>query len=286
MCQTSTAVVYLCTDDDPAGLRLCAEWCEARAVAEGLAVAEVVTDADVLLPRAERPGWRRVTELIAAGSVSVVVTLNRRMVADGPKAWRRLAADLDGQGVALLTLRRSAVGERRALVHRVAINATGPDPEARLECLGPAKDVLRGAVKGWGITGEGLDDVLTVAYELVVNAVRHSAPGRIEAVLRLAPDGARVGIEVHDLTRRMPRMPEGAFGDDRGESGRGLLMVDALAAHWGADATEDGKRVWAEVGLSEPVSVPELSRAARRALVLTDVVGVSRMRAVPRLGIS
>ncbi|MFF2041020.1 hypothetical protein ACFVVX_11365 [Kitasatospora sp. NPDC058170] len=126
MCQTSTAVVYLCTDDDPTGRRLCAEWCEARAVAEGLEVAEVVTDANVLLPPAERPGWRRVNELVAAGSVCVVVTLNRRMVADGPKAWRRLAADLDRRGVALLTLRRSVGG--------AAADVQEPHPEWHAPC--------------------------------------------------------------------------------------------------------------------------------------------------------
>lgn len=164
----------------------------------------------------------------------------------------------------------------------VTVNATDPDPTARLECAGPVKVVIRSAAERWGITGDGLSDLLTVAYELVVNAVRHSPPGRHQAALHLSPDGRRVMVEVYDHSHRMPRVPTQAFGDGQAESGRGLLVVAGLSTKWGANPTLSGKRIWAEVELPEPVQVPELSRAAHRARVITDAIAVSRMRAVPR----
>ncbi|MFC8450252.1 ATP-binding protein [Kitasatospora sp. NPDC057223] len=167
-------------------------------------------------------------------------------------------------------------------MHRVTIRATSPDLAGRLGCLGPVKDALRDVAEGWGISGDGLGDVMTVAYELVVNALRYSPPGLLQAALLLSPDGDRVVVEVYDLTTRMPRVPDGAFGDDEAECGRGLLMVGALSAQCGANVTAGGKRVWAELVLPAPVSVPKLSRAVRRDVVLAEALRTSHLRAVPR----
>ncbi|MET9611742.1 hypothetical protein [Kitasatospora indigofera] len=98
------ALVYLCTEDDPSGHQVCIAWCEARAAAEDLAVGEVVVDVDANQPLAARPGWLRVAELIAAGGVGLVVTLNRGMVAHPPRAWERIVAGMDEQRVRLLTV--------------------------------------------------------------------------------------------------------------------------------------------------------------------------------------
>ncbi|MFD7131933.1 ATP-binding protein [Streptomyces sp. NPDC059894] len=99
--------------------------------------------------------------------------------------------------------------------------------------------------------------VALVVGELAANAVRHGrVPGR-DWRLRLRLDRASglVRIEVADAAagKRPPAAPPEPLPD--GESGRGLLLVDALAVRWGTAARHPvGKTVWAEV----PVDVPGL----------------------------
>jgi hypothetical protein len=63
-------------------------------------------------------------------------------------------------------------------------------------------------------------------------------------------------IEVHDFDVRLPRM---AGPDSSAETGRGLVLVDALAKRWGARPTADGKVVWVEL---EPSRLTAAFRAA------------------------
>ncbi|MET9611743.1 ATP-binding protein [Kitasatospora indigofera] len=167
----------------------------------------------------------------------------------------------------------------RGLVYRLTIKATSPDLETRLSCTETVRSALRSVAVDWGIDGEALADLLTVGYELVVNAVKHTPPGWLQAVLHLSPDGDRVIVEVHDLSRRLPHVASDALANEVQESGRGLLMVGGLSVRWGVAATAGGKRVWAELALPAPVPVPVLTRQARRAYVIADVVRASRLRA-------
>ncbi|BEP14583.1 hypothetical protein acdb102_28940 [Acidothermaceae bacterium B102] len=87
-------------------------------------------------------------------------------------------------------------------------------------------------------------DTELVVTELVANAVRHAGT---EITVRLAaiagtPGGVRA--EVSDSSTR-PVRPRQASALE--ESGRGLLLVDILSSRWGADATTEGKTVWAEL---------------------------------------
>ncbi|MEV5428336.1 ATP-binding protein [Streptomyces sp. NPDC052701] len=95
--------------------------------------------------------------------------------------------------------------------------------------------------------------VALVVGELAANAVRHGrVPGR-DFLLRLRLDEASglVRIEVADAAaeKRPPVAPPTSSPD--GESGRGLLLVDALAVRWGSTPRHPvGKTVWAEVEVS------------------------------------
>lgn len=97
--------------------------------------------------------------------------------------------------------------------------------------------------------------VALVVGELAANAVRHGrVPGR-DFGLRLALDLAAglVRIEVADAAsaKRPPAAPPSSYPE--GESGRGLLLVDVLAARWGSEPRRPvGKTVWAEVPLEVP----------------------------------
>jgi histidine kinase-like protein len=101
------------------------------------------------------------------------------------------------------------------------------------------------------------DSVELVVSELATKAVRASTgpdgrpkydakTGLPRVGLRLSSDRAHVLIEVGDQDPRMP-MAKAAGPDD--ESGRGLMLVEALCERWGCDMSPgwNGKLVWAEV---------------------------------------
>ncbi len=88
---------------------------------------------------------------------------------------------------------------------------------------------------------EDLMDVILVLDELVSNALRHGKPPQR---VRLARLPGRLRIEVDDSAER-PAAPRPA--SDNG--GRGLALIEACAAAWGQDRRENGKTVWAELGV-------------------------------------
>ncbi|MEU8709913.1 ATP-binding protein [Streptomyces sp. NPDC048565] len=91
------------------------------------------------------------------------------------------------------------------------------------------------------------DTVSLVVGELAANAVTHGlVPGR-DALLRLSrARGGRLRVEVGDTRgERLPAASTGLPVDE--ETGRGLILVAALAEEWGVTAREGapGKTVWA-----------------------------------------
>lgn len=113
-----------------------------------------------------------------------------------------------------------------------------------------ARRIARYRLDQWGIPyeSEWSRAVAHVVAELAANAATHGrVPGRdIELRLLLMADVVRV--EVTD-TRGESGPPEAPrLPDDEAESGRGLVLVAALAVRWGVDARSVGKTVWALVG--------------------------------------
>ncbi|GGT39559.1 ATP-binding protein [Streptomyces chromofuscus] len=100
------------------------------------------------------------------------------------------------------------------------------------------------------------DTVTLVVAELAANAVLHGrVPGR-DFELRLTYDrtAGLVRVEVSDTHPGHPELPEPAvrLSADTG-SGRGLLLVEAVADRWGVvGRTGPGKTVWAECAVFIP----------------------------------
>jgi anti-sigma regulatory factor (Ser/Thr protein kinase) len=107
----------------------------------------------------------------------------------------------------------------------------------------------------WGLAGLA-DTAELVVSELVTNGVKASAglawswyegrrvPGRPPVRLWLESDGRRLLIRVWDGSESLPQRPA---PDLEGTGGRGLLLVEALAADWGTCPADgaSGKVVWA-----------------------------------------
>ena len=82
--------------------------------------------------------------------------------------------------------------------------------------------------------------------ELVTNALLHGHSG---VRLRVQGHAARVRVEVLDDSPAPVRLR--AFSD-HSTTGRGLALVDALAASWGSDTLGgNGKCVWFELEVGE-----------------------------------
>lgn len=104
-----------------------------------------------------------------------------------------------------------------------------------------ARRFVDSVLAGWGC--ESLrDDALLLVSELVTNAATH-ADSACQVVLRHLPD--RLRVEVHDGDARHQPVPQPY--DVTAQHGRGLLIVDRVAARWGTDHRGDGKVVWFEL---------------------------------------
>ena len=99
--------------------------------------------------------------------------------------------------------------------------------------------VLEGAL---GLDGPvGFDDPWEDLPELT-----RREPLAKEFTLRLRRGERSVWVEVLDKDLRLPRIRRAGETD---EGGRGLYLVDQLAARWGSRPTNDGKAVWFEIPL-------------------------------------
>ncbi|MFE4594556.1 ATP-binding protein [Streptomyces laurentii] len=89
-----------------------------------------------------------------------------------------------------------------------------------------------------------IDDAAVVITELVSNAVAHGRLASIRVIVaRLS--ATRVRLSVVDRSTNAPMMRTDSNGDQL--RGRGLVLVDALAAAWGTEPYRWGKQVWAEL---------------------------------------
>ena len=115
-----------------------------------------------------------------------------------------------------------------------------PDPAS----VRRARALVRQVCQEAGLSVDAVDAAVLLTSETVTNAFTH---GRSEARLcaRAVARGRRVRVEVSDDDSRHPQR---APRDEDSLSGRGLALVDALAASWGVRDDRYGKTVWFEVG--------------------------------------
>jgi CheY-like chemotaxis protein len=112
-----------------------------------------------------------------------------------------------------------------------------------LSSVAVARDFVRETLAEWGID-DPVDDALLVVSELAANALTHAESSYR---VRLSATALALRIEGDDDGNGTP---EPRPLTDTDESGRGLYLVDSLAASWGMEAGDgEGKRIWAELAL-------------------------------------
>ncbi|GGJ13153.1 ATP-binding protein [Streptomyces brasiliensis] len=100
-------------------------------------------------------------------------------------------------------------------------------------------------LRSWGLPSDPAD---LIVAELAANAVTHGRVAGRSVRLTLHVVGRTLRIEVTDTRGdALPRVQRRAPG---AESGRGLVLLDALADRWGVvQGPRPCKTVWAEVAL-------------------------------------
>jgi len=127
------------------------------------------------------------------------------------------------------------VGQRRVIF----------DLPADRRSAGTARRIVAVTLDAWALPGLRADAQLVVS-EMVSNALMH-APGAASHELQIVRRPTGIRLVVADGSSRPPALRP---TDDRRPGGRGLRIIEALAAAWGCELRADGKQVWAD--LDEP----------------------------------
>jgi len=189
-------------------------------------------------------------------------------------------ATVDALADAALSVAPDTAGDDSAVLVLGVENYDLPVTQASLpkspQAAGDARRRTLETLTSWGLL-EQADVACLLVSEVVTNAIRHSGgsvataeatavtvsagararggggptngagmrpPGGV--TLRLRRGRRAVWVEVFDPD---PRLPTLRRADDSDEGGRGLFLVDVLAARWGARTTLRGKAVWFELTL-------------------------------------
>lgn len=104
-----------------------------------------------------------------------------------------------------------------------------------------ARDFVASAVRSWRMPEMASNELALLTSELATNAVLHA---RTEFTIVVRFSGDSIRVEVGDGSRSSPQRRRAVEEDT---SGRGLNLVEMLAAGWGMLETLHGKRVWFEM---------------------------------------
>lgn len=109
-----------------------------------------------------------------------------------------------------------------------------------LDAPAKARRFVKTNLEAWRVT-EHLDDALLVVSELVTNAVLHAGT---DLTVSVARRNDVIRLAVQDAYRVLPLASD---AETQSPTGRGLVVVAAVARRWGADFADSGKVVWADI---------------------------------------
>jgi anti-sigma regulatory factor (Ser/Thr protein kinase) len=182
--------------------------------------------------------FARLTDRLASGDRE-----NMDVLADGLISDRqRHTLDDD---LALLLMRYDGVqaGEQQD-VARLSIQRYD------LQAVASTRRYLRDLLRRWSCEAL-LDDLQLMLSEVVTNALVHA---QSDVDIRMRRHASGVRVEVQDSSPQPP-IPTVIVADEamnaEAESGRCLLIVDALATAWGSAPAGRGKTTWIEMAMPE-----------------------------------
>jgi len=113
------------------------------------------------------------------------------------------------------------------------------------------RGVLGRLVRSWRLQDRLDDEILTLlTTELATNSLVHTETAATATITYIGP---LVRVEVHDGS---PRMPERKDARSYDIGGRGIALIEEMAADWGSTVTPTGKRTWFDLPVVPPGSGP------------------------------
>jgi len=152
----------------------------------------------------------------------------------GELAWRREAED----DVTLLAVGRTSRRRR----HTAAADLPADPTASSL-----ARRFVRDRLREWAVDEEVSDNAQLCVSELVTNAVIHTGT---QSRIAVRLDDERLLVSVTDRGRR--GIVRQTYDEPMVSSGRGLLIVDTLAAAWSFEHGIEGTTVWFELEADAP----------------------------------
>lgn len=111
-----------------------------------------------------------------------------------------------------------------------------------------ARHRVREDLTGWKVSPNHIDTAVQVISEIATNAVEHTESVRIRLEVQRYPNEIEVSVRDSGPRPRAALTARNGSGNGLAEGGRGLYLVQELAARWGADPTPgNGLRVWAAI---------------------------------------
>ena len=174
-----------------------------------------------------------------------------RRSAPGPRTWRRSptgSRTICGRTPARRTIWPSCCC--------TGCPAPGPPPFRGCGCMSirptrraPRRSAPRCAAR-WTSGGRApsCDNIEVAASELIANALTHTESGALVAMELLPGTPRRIRLEVEDRSSRWPRRRSPG---ETATSGRGLMLIEALADEWGAEPRGAGKALWCEFAVPD-----------------------------------
>ncbi len=218
---------------------------------------------------ARRPAYRNLDVTLAPGSLVALFTdgmIDSRRLGTGAAVRRLGSLIADDRGSNLEVLADRLVRESRParvlddaallLLRFDGPHAEGPPRTGRiaverhdLQGVARVRRFLDDLLVRWGLPALR-DDLDLLATEVVTNALIH-AHSEVEVRLREYPDRVRVDVRDSDPHPPVPSaiLTADAAGNQAAESGRGLLIVEMLAAAWGSSPNGRGKTTWFDVAV-------------------------------------
>ncbi|MEV6104329.1 SpoIIE family protein phosphatase [Streptomyces sp. NPDC051940] len=161
----------------------------------------------------------------------------------GPESYLRPGphADRREDDIALVLLRAAAVPARtvRASARRLQVVV----PRTEQERIADTRAKLRGMLYDWE-PAEQVDAATLALSELIANVMIHTVGDATVSADLTGPRGQRVlRLSVADPAAALPHR---RHPGELASSGRGVLLLDALADAWGVEPRGAGKAVWCE----------------------------------------
>jgi anti-sigma regulatory factor (Ser/Thr protein kinase) len=121
---------------------------------------------------------------------------------------------------------------------------------ARRDSVPAARRHVESVLTEWKL-GALVDETALIASELSTNVVNHAKGAGDYFELGLRRRSSALVLEVSDSYQwRMPELRTPTLDD---LSGRGLVIVDAIAAKWGVRPRDPGKTVWVHLAIGQGV---------------------------------